>query len=38
VIGRLVIERSELADAAVLGAAALYVDAMARRGEREASV
>jgi glucokinase len=35
VIERLVIERSELVDAAVLGAAALYVDAMARRGGRE---
>ncbi len=31
-IERLVIERSELADVALLGAAALYVDAMARRG------
>lgn len=38
VIERLVIERSELADAAVLGAAALYLDAIARRGERETSV
>jgi len=35
VIERLVIESSELADAAVLGAAALYVDAMARRGGRK---
>jgi glucokinase len=38
VIERLVIERSELADAAVLGAAALYVDAIARQVGREASV
>lgn len=37
VIERLVIESSELTDAAVLGAAALYVDAMARRGGREAA-
>ena len=37
VIERLVIERSELADAAVLGAAALYVDAIARRGGGESS-
>ena len=37
VIERLVIERSELADAAVLGAAALYVDAIARRGGRESA-
>jgi glucokinase len=37
VIERLVIERSELADAAVLGAAALYVDAMARRSGRESA-
>lgn len=35
VIERLVIEPSRLSDAAVLGAAALYVDAIARRGERE---
>jgi glucokinase len=35
VIERLVIEPSRLSDAAVLGAAALYVDAMARRGQRE---
>jgi glucokinase len=35
VIERLVIATSELADAAVLGAAALYIDAMARRGPRE---
>ena len=37
VIERLVIEKSELADAAVLGAAALYVDAIARRGGGEST-
>jgi predicted NBD/HSP70 family sugar kinase len=35
VIERLVIEPSRLSDAAVLGAAALYIDAKTRRGGRE---